>query len=51
MAATLKTLEARLLELVAINRRAVAAANDSHAQAQQVKAQITLVKELMGGDQ
>lgn len=50
MAVKLKSLEQQLADVVAINKRAVAAVNSSHVQAQQLQAQIALVKELMGGD-
>lgn len=47
-AAKLKALKAELDRVVALNRRAIAAANASHEQAQGLKAQIAVVEELMG---
>lgn len=44
----LAALRTELDGVVAINRRAIAAANQSHAQAQKLQAQIAVVEELMG---
>lgn len=48
MQAKLKALEAELARVVEINKRAVQAVNQSHAQAQQLQAQIDVVRELIG---
>jgi hypothetical protein len=44
----LTALRAELARVAELNRRAIAAANSSHAQAQALKAQIAVVEELMG---